>query len=142
MTNQVLLVTHDRDWVEALMLALGDQPRLGTVCLAQDAASARLLGSRHEPDVVLLDSGLGEAVVAGVVRDLEQDPKPGLCVLVTDEEGAVAQRRARRVGAGDYLPRSLGAPHLERFIRHLEGGGGFPARPSRLSIDPRPAVGG
>ncbi|MFP4181531.1 MAG: response regulator [Thiohalospira sp.] len=142
MRNQVLLVTPDRDWVEALMLALGDEPRLGTVCLARDAASARRLGSRHEPDVVILDSGLGEAAVAEVIRDLDRDPNPAHYVLLTDKEGAVARDQARGVGAADYLPRGLGAPHLDRFIHKLEGVGRFPLPFSRLPTISRPALGG
>ncbi|MFP4607766.1 MAG: hypothetical protein ACLFP7_09070 [Thiohalospira sp.] len=139
MRGRVLLMTPDRDWVETLMFALGDQPRLDGIYLGRDVAGALRLGSHHDPDAVVLDSGFGEATVAEVIREFRRELTPSLYILLTDEEGAAARRQARAVGARDYLPRGLGAPHLARFVHHLEGMERPPVMAPSLSTAPHTA---
>lgn len=82
-----LIVARPGPWRDALQATLAEIPRIETVRLAGDAASAFLSVARHCPDLVLLDADL-----------------PGGCAWTFSRELGTACPHARSLVLADRAP--------------------------------------
>jgi DNA-binding NarL/FixJ family response regulator len=90
---------------------------------ACDAEQALAVLRAARPDVVLLDMRMPRGGGQRVLEELEREPSPPPCLVLTTFDDADALLAAARAGAKGYLLKDVTAEELGKAIRCLAGGG-------------------
>lgn len=123
----VLVVEDQQTLAESLAVALRQQPGIGLVQVAANAADAVRLAVLDRPDVVVLDLGLPDTPGLVLCRRL-QGLVPGVRVVVlTADPHAQAVAESAQLGVCAFLTKSAGLDTLMVAIRD--------ARPHTFTVD-------
>ncbi|MFL5310139.1 MAG: response regulator [Myxococcales bacterium] len=90
---------------------------------ACDAEHALAVLRAARPDVVMLDMRMPRGGGLRVLEELERDPSPPPCLVLTTFDDADALLAAARAGAKGYLLKDVTADELGQAIRCLARGG-------------------
>lgn len=98
---RLLIVDHDADAAQALrrhLEALGAR-----VTVAHDVAAAVAVQRTAPVDVAIIGTRPGGATGMTVFRELQRQPAPPECIIVTDDGRVATAVEAMRAGAFDYV---------------------------------------
>jgi DNA-binding response OmpR family regulator/HPt (histidine-containing phosphotransfer) domain-containing protein len=133
---QILIVDDDPVQIDVVSFLLR---RAGFKSLvAFDAVTAIGLFDEQEPDMVILDVGLGETSGLDLLRRFRQQ-RPGVPILMLTAKNAEDDRvRGLELGADDYLPKPFGHRELlarvRAMLRRAAVTVSAPKAPERMSI--------
>jgi putative two-component system response regulator len=116
---RVLLVGDNEVVVQGLVRALGEQPSLKVLGVAQTAAEAQKAAIIHDPDIVLIDSELPDGVTAVErIRALAPTAKVTMLVGSADPDGMA---RAIEAGCAGFVPKNVSPKTLADSIWAHDG---------------------
>ena len=125
---KLLLVDSDRDMVDMLsgwLRTCGYE-----IQLAHTGERARFAWLEHRPDLVIIDSALGDIDVLSLCRNL-QTAHDALVMVLTDESDVQTEIRCLESGVDDFLRKPFHPRQLLARIRAL-------SRRSRSTLNLRP----
>lgn len=121
--TRVVVVDDDLRFVEGVNAALGDAVDLRSVGSAHNVTAACAMISQLQPDVALIDLGLGqESGVAVISHARMAAPRCELLVLTLFEDD-VTVWAAIEAGASGYVLKGGGPEELREHIRTVHAGG-------------------
>jgi two-component system response regulator VicR len=111
----ILLVDDDRELIDLLAFALR-RAGFDTIA-AYDGASAVRLFEEREPDLVVLDIGLGTSSGLDVLKELRQGGSEVPVIMLTAFDSEEDKVRGLEAGADDYLTKPFSHRELIARIR-------------------------
>jgi DNA-binding NarL/FixJ family response regulator len=117
----VLICDDDPRVCSALGYAIGAQPDMAVVGVAQDGDRAVELAREHRPAVAIVDVRMPGGGSEAARRIREQSPRTGVLAFSAYEENwAIDEMKA--AGAGAYLVKGTPLDDILTAIRGLDGG--------------------
>lgn len=102
----VLIVEDNSIWAAGMQQALTDARGIGAVHVAYTVDQAVQMAGEHQPDVVLLDLGIGSDWGLRVARVLNFRGHPARIAVVTAESTPFARQEAHELGVVGFIDKS------------------------------------
>jgi len=88
---------------------------------AERAAEAIACIRRSRPDVVVLDLQLREGTGIDILRELRNDDRPPLMIVLTNQSDSTSRERSLKAGARHYFDKSTESHEFLALLARLAG---------------------